>query len=330
MHRAHIIIIGITIAILTGCRPSDGEMAYSFTRFAMDTVVEYTIVAADHRSAREAMMAAHDEVERVEQLLWEGNPESPVHRINAGSHHGSTSAEVAAFIRRSVSYSQATGGAFDITIGPLVDLYGFASDDPRKPADADIASARARVDFRQVRFGDDGVVAAGHGQELAVGGVAKGYAVDRAVEVLRTQGITNALVNAGGDLYAMGTVDGRPWRVGIRHPDSAEEMIEVLHISDAAVATSGDYQRYFFEAGERYHHILDPATGRPGRLVRSATVVAPSAEEADAMATALFVQGEAGLTTLDDRLQAVLVLPGGEVVRTGGESPTAAATLGGP
>jgi FAD:protein FMN transferase len=312
------VIIGIAglflAASVASCDGRAGDEAYSFTRFAMDTVVEYTIIAPDHRTAREAMIRAHEEIERVENLLWEDNEESSIYQLNRTGRVFDY--EVAAFLRRSLQYSAATSGAFDVTVGPLVSLYGFTSESPRLPTDRELEVAGERVGYMHVTIHDADEVQLLDGMNVSVGGVAKGYAVDRAVAVLRKRGITSALVNAGGDMYALGNIKGRPWRIGIRDPDDPNEIIEVLHVSDAAVATSGDYQRYFERDGTRYHHILDPSSGRPARHLRSSTVVAPTAEEADALATALFVTGRSGLGLFRDVYKALIVMPDGEVIRT--------------
>lgn len=314
MRRPIIGIVGLLAAVLLSCDAGADDEAYSFTRFAMDTVIEYTIVAADYRTARTAMMRAHEEIERVEMLFWEGSTEGAIFRLN--EEGGIVEDEVAAFLRRVLEYSAATDGAFDVTVGPFVHLYGFASEAPRIPTADELQAAQRSVGYQHLAVHDNGRVDLPDGMILAVGGVAKGYAVDRAVAVLRDHGVASALVNAGGDLYALGSIEGRPWRVGIRDPDDPQEIVEVLHVADAAVATSGDYQRYLERDGIRYHHVLDPATGRPARLVRSSTVVAPTAEEADALATGLFVQGRAGLDRLGDAFRAVIIMPDGEVIRT--------------
>jgi FAD:protein FMN transferase len=274
-----------------GSAEESTEQAFSFTQFAMDTVVEYTIVATSRLEARDAMLAAHAEVERVAALLWEEETGSDIYHLNRATGPHQVHAETYDFLLRSRDFSRVTGGAFDITIRPVLELYDFLDEATPPPRTRAVTARLQDVGIERLRFGPAHTVTGDRGTRVAVGGVAKGYAVDRAVYVLRSRGIENALVNAGGDLYAMGMLEGRPWRVGIRHPDDPSEIVEVLEVSDAAVATSGDYQRYVMRGGVRYHHLLDPTSGRPARHVRSATVVARTAEAADALATGLFVAG---------------------------------------
>lgn len=266
----------------------------------MDTMVEYTIVASSQREAFQAMMAAHDEIERVSSLLWEEDPKSEIRRLNEASGEVELSPEVYEFLARSLEYYRQTSGRFDLSIGPVLKLYPFDSEEPVPPSPAEIQAKLAFVGMDRLQFVAPGRVARPDSLLLAVGGVAKGYAVDRAIEVLRSHGIEGAIVNAGGDLYCLGTNNGRPWVVGIQHPDDPNAVIDTLHVSDGAVATSGDYQRFFEYDGVRYHHVIDPSNGLPARLSRSATVLAPTTEQADALATALFIAGpEAGLAMLD-------------------------------
>lgn len=263
-------------------------------------MVEYTIVASSQREAFQAMMAAHDEIERVSSLLWEEDPKSEIRRLNEASGEVELSPEVYEFLARSLEYYRQTSGRFDLSIGPVLKLYPFDSEEPVPPSPAEIQAKLAFVGMDRLQFVAPGRVARPDSLLLAVGGVAKGYAVDRAIEVLRSHGIEGAIVNAGGDLYCLGTNNGRLWVVGIQHPDDPNAVIDTLHVSDGAVATSGDYQRFFEYDGVRYHHVIDPSNGLPARLSRSATVLAPTTEQADALATALFIAGpEAGLAMLD-------------------------------
>lgn len=278
------------VGLLSAC-DAGAPASYRFTRFAMETVVEYTIIADSPTRAREAMLDAHAELERVARLLWEEDPNSEIYR---SLHDGAAmSSETYAFLERVRTYHRTTGGAFDPTIKPVLDLYRFGEASPEPPADEAILDVLHLVGAERLQLDPDGrtLVAQPQALRLAVGGVAKGYAVDRAVAILREHGIGSALVNAGGDLYAMGTRNGAPWRVGVRDAGEAGALIAVLEVSDEAVATSGDYERFFEFDGVRYHHLLDPATGRPASGVRSATVLAPSAEQADALATGFFVMG---------------------------------------
>ncbi|NOX36845.1 MAG: FAD:protein FMN transferase [Calditrichaeota bacterium] len=302
----------VAVALQLSCdrSPSPGRQAkvYSFTRFSMDTVVEYRVVARDRDQARQAVDAAHREIQRIDSLFWEENPSSPVYKWNHSPHGGMLPPEVAGLFRRSLRYSQLSNGAFDVTIKPVLDLYGFGQPGqvgrpahPTPPSRSTIQERLPAVGWFRILPGNEGQFEKENpAVQVALGGVAKGYAVDRAIDVLRQHGIQQALINAGGDLYCLGSKRGRPWVVGIQHPRQPGAVVAVLQLQDRAVATSGDYQRFYVYQGNRYHHILDPQTGQPARKSQSATVIAPTTEQADAFATALFVLGaRRGLAWID-------------------------------
>ncbi len=294
-----LLMIGLAAGwLLVSC---DQARVYSFTRFSMDTVVEYRVVARDGVVAQQAVAAAHREIQRIDSLFWEENPSSPVFQWNHSPRGVELPAEVAALFQRSLQYSQLSHGAFDVTIKPVLELYGFDQPTPIPPSRSAIQGRLQAVGwFRIISGKADRIEKDNAAVQVALGGVAKGYAVDRAIHVLRQYGIQQALVNAGGDLYCLGRKQGQPWVVGIQHPRRPTEVIAVLHVQDRAVATSGDYQRFYIYQGRRYHHILDPRTGHPVRKSQSATVIAPTAEQADAFATALFVMGpQQGLSWID-------------------------------
>ena len=298
----------LAAALLASCVEAPATHVFTFTRFAMDTVVEYTVLSSSHDQARKAVEAAHDEIERVEKLLWDEGEGSEIRALNNAVSEMSVSSEVFNFLGRVVRYSELSGGSFDASVKPVLDLYGFGSRNPAPPDEARLSDMLGLVGHHQFdmsatrRISKRSASAA-----FAVGGVAKGYAVDRAVAVLKNHGITDAVVNAGGDAYCLGSNGNRPWRIGVRHPDDASRLIAVIEIRDAAVATSGDYERFFEFGGRRYHHILDPQTGRPASGTRSATVVASTAEAADAFATAAFVLGSGDAVRLAEDLDQVHV-----------------------
>ena len=271
------------------------EKPYYFTRFAMGTTIKYTIMAPEKKRARAAMLKAHQEIERIERLFSEEDSTSEIYRFNHSEAGISTCAEVYYCIHRALDHHKKTKGAFDITIKPVLDLYPFKSDHPSPPSDGLIRKALNNVGVNklEVSYYDNSWRVGKPGKEvgLVMGGIVKGYAVDRAIEILRANNIKNGIINAGGDLYCLGTKNGELWSIGVQHPRQVGMILETLSLSNMAVATSGDYQRYFLYEGERYHHILDPQTGKPARKAQSATIIAPTAEAADAWATALFVLG---------------------------------------
>src|SRR5690606_23258615 len=217
-----------------------------------------------------------------------------LNRALADGREAAVSPEMAALLREAKRLSAASGGAFDPGIGALVERYGFhdAAADARAPTPAELEAWRAAgASIAAVEI-DGARITARKPVLLDLGGIAKGAAVDRIVEMLGRHGITDALVNAGGDLRVLGDRDGRPWRIGIQDP-RADDVVGVIELEDGEAAfTSGDYERYVEQGGQRLHHILDPRTGRPADETRAVTVIAQSGVLADAAATALFVAGD--------------------------------------
>jgi len=264
------------------------------SRLIMGTSVEITISQTNPQTAEEAMEAAFREIERIDFLMSHYRQDSEVSQISrhAGQKTVQVSPETWEVIERALLFSRLSGGAFDITIGPVFRLWDFR--EGKVPDEKALRERLAKVDYRRVRTDPArfSVFLQDPGMELDLGAIAKGYAADRASMVLRKKGNDNFLINAGGDLKVGGSKDrGIPWTLGIQHPRLPFERIAKVRPKEAGVATSGDYQKYFIRDGERYHHILVPSTGMPARECQSVTIVAPSAMDADALATAVFVLG---------------------------------------
>lgn len=261
----------------------------------MGTIAEVVVTDADPRRAQAAIDAALEELRRVERLMTWFSPDSDVGRVNAlaATAPVAVSDETAGVLRDALAWAEASDGAFDPGVGRVVGLWDVIHRrvPPRPELVRRLAGRRfyRAVDVDRwrgravVRFADREVA-------LDLGGIAKGHAVDRAADVLRRRGITRAIVAVGGDLFALGTAaDGGPWRVGVRLPDDPARLADTLEVREAAVATSGDYFRFFSHGGRRYHHLLDPATAAPRRTpARSVTVTAARCVVADAAATAVF------------------------------------------
>ena len=254
--------------------------------------------------ARKVMSRAFADLAKVDALMSEWRSDSPVSAVNtaAGKKMVAVPVEVRAIVERAVSFANLTGGAFDPTWRGLNHLWQF-DDNFRMPASLEIERALELVDFRKIRIEGDRVGLAKEGMSLGLGGIAKGYAIDRAGSLLKANGYRNYLVNGGGDVLTAGTRASRPWRIGVRSPrGEGNELIARLSVEGRAVVTSGDYERFKIVDGVRFHHILDPRTGYPARECQSVTVVAPTAEEADVLATAIFVLGPAdGLKLVSSR-----------------------------
>jgi thiamine biosynthesis lipoprotein len=281
------------VALLSGC--GGKYEVHREARLLLGTVIEITIGHPDEAVAREAAARAFAEIERVDALLSSHDPGSEVGRLNAEGAPEATavSAEVFALLERAARTTSLSGGAFDVTIGPVMDLWKF-DEGGRVPAGDEITAALAAVGTgklqldpaqRSVRFLSPGM-------KIDLGAIGKGYAVDRAVQVLRDAGIKGAIVDAGGDLRLLGSRPGKDfWRIGVRHPREASRLLLNLELIDTAIVTSGDYERFFMAGDDRYHHLIDPRTGYPAAQCQSVTVIAPEAADADAYATAAFVLG---------------------------------------
>ncbi len=285
------------------------------TVFMMDTVVQIRAVGPQ---AEAAVDEAVKEMQRVERMFSRFDEDSAVDRINrAAGTWISVPEEVIALIAKGVEYGHLTEGAFDITIGALMDLWGFNTESPSMPSQDELHTALQTLLFsevelnymtNQVRIPSESV--------LDLGGIAKGYAVDRGRRVLQTRGVTHSIINAGGDIATIGgRPDGRPWRVGIQDPTDSASLLAVVEITDMTIVTSGDYERFFELDGVRFHHILDTKTGFPAEGLRSVTVIAPDAAAGDALSTAIFVlgweKGQELVQQLDD-VEALLVNAEGE------------------
>lgn len=315
------LIIGVIF--ITGCQK---ELIVR-TSFLMDTLVEIKVVDQDRKKADEAIKAAFSEMKRIETLLGKG-PESEPSRL--GETPKEISPELLEVLKTSIKYSELTRGLFDVTIGPVTKLWDFKQEPPYKlPAKDRLEAALSLVDYKRIKIesrtaGDDRWQGALEpGMKLDLGGIAKGYAVDRAIEVLLKKGIAHGLVNAGGDIRTIGlNHKKKSWRIGIQHPRE-DKILTALELKDLSVATSGDYERFFIKDGIRYHHIIDPRTGYPVGECISVTITAPSCIEADVAATAVFIAGPIeGMKLIEqlEGIEGIIVTPEGKVVTSSGMS----------
>ena len=244
------------------------------------------------------------EVRRMEALLTEFSDTSQTALLNraAGIHAVEVDPEVYAMLHRSREIARLTQGAFDITAGVLKKLYDFRNKPATLPPRAAIDAALQRVGWDKIVLTPPGQVYLSElGMHIGFGAIGKGYAADKVKSVLQQQGVRSGVINASGDLTAWGTrPDGTPWRVGIADPTAPERVLAWIPVHQASVATSGNYEQYFDLEGVRYSHNIDPKTGLPVRGIKSATVVSPSAELSDALATAVTVMGPSvGLHFID-------------------------------
>lgn len=290
----------------------------------MGTRVSINVYVGDAErtaAAGEAMNAALAEMARIEEIMSEWKESSDLSALNrsSGGEPLEVPPELIEVLARSKDISKATDGVFDVTFHGVGQLWSFRPG-ARPPERADVQARLALVDWTELEVDEQKNTArlAEKGMAVGLGAIAKGYAVDRASAVLVEAGFPNHVVEAGGDTYAAGTKGGRPWMVGVQDPD-APGALGAIPVSDKAVVTSGDYQRFFEFEGKRYAHILDPETGWPietEKSAKSVTLVAPNATDADAYCTAVTVMGpDDGMAFVEkhDELEAVIITRDGEV-----------------
>jgi FAD:protein FMN transferase len=308
-----------------------GSYPTSFKRaqYLMGTIAEITAVAPDEALAQDALMGGFQEIRRLEQLLSTWIDTSEVSRVNraAGRDAVPVSAETFEVLTRALEVAGHTGGGFDVTIGPAVRLWKV-NEAHRLPSPMELAIAAQYVDYRRVRLmrvdSTYTVYLEKAGMELDVGGIGKGYAAEKAAAVMRGLGATGGMVAIAGDFRVFGSrADGSSWPIGIQHPRQSGALLATFDSSNEAISTSGDYERFFFKEGRRYHHILDPRTLMPAQLCQSVTIVAPEGATADAFATGVFVMGPVRGLALVERLGlgALIVDAGGRMVVSSGLLP---------
>lgn len=293
-----LLILGL---LLFAALPASAEW-HSRAEAIMGTEVRVELWHEDATSARAAIGAVMDEMHRIDALMSPFKPNSELSRINreAAQKPITISQEMFDLISRSLEFSKLSGGAFDITFSSVGYLYDYR--EHIKPSDAEIAKALPGVNYRHLQLDRKRrtIHFARSGVRIDLGGIAKGYAVDNCIALLKKRGITNAIVTAGGDSRLLGDRRGRPWNVGIRDPRRRDDVVMVLPLMDVAISTSGDYERYFEADGVRHHHIINPKTGKSASGVRSVTVIGPDGVTTEGLTKSVFVRGpEAGMRLIE-------------------------------
>lgn len=268
----------------------------------MGTRCSVELWADDETRGRALVAEVLSEYRRIDAAMSTYKPDSEISRVNAHASEAPIAIgdELYGLVERSLELSVASHGAFDITYDSVGYLYDFRAH--QRPTDVEIAARLAAVDYRHVVLdrAEGTIFFKAPGVRINLGGIGKGYAVERAAALLRARGVEHALLNAGGDTRVIGDRRGQPWIVGIRHPRQADEVVTRLPLIDEAISTSGDYERYFEENGRRYHHIINPATGRPTEGILTVTVIGPDGTLTDGLDTAIFVLGaEEGLKLIE-------------------------------
>lgn len=253
------------------------------------------VVAPDHQQAKSWIALGVQEIRRIEALLSEFQEGSEISKINQASARTpvAVSEETYSLLRRSEGLSRLTKGDFDISVGPLKGLYQFKNKDFCPPSDSDRLKALKAVGWNKLNLNRPGQITKNQkNMRLSLASIGKGYAADKVKHLWKELGVPGGFVNSSGDLSAFGARPSKePWKIGISHPDQPEQLLLHLPLNNQALATSGDYHQHFMHQGKRYSHTLNPKTGKPTTGLKSVSVIAPSAELADALATALFVKG---------------------------------------
>ena len=315
MKRFVILVLALAI-ILTGC---GAGRSIGSTIFAMDTYMTLKVFGSEREAALEA---AEAEIHRLDRLLSISSQTGEVYAVNTAGG-GEVGAEVSALLTAAKEVHERTDGAFDITVLPVMELWGFTSGEYTVPAPDELEEALRLVDGESVELSGN-TVTLKNGVRIDLGGIAKGYTSDRVTGIMRDMGVTSAIVTLGGNVQALGSKpDGSDWKVAIRDPANEGGTVGVISVSDMAVVTSGGYERYFEEAGRRYHHIIDPATGFPAETgLASVTIVCADGITADALSTALFVMGLDAAESFWESgyydFEAVFVTDTGEIYITAG------------
>jgi FAD:protein FMN transferase len=318
----HSALVGLTLL----CGPARAEWVERTQDGIMGTRIRIELWAEEREAGEAAIEAVLEEMRRIDREMSTYKPTSEVSRVNAQAARGPVKigAELYSLLETALGYSELTDGAFDITYASVGYLYDFRK--RVRPDDQQIEAALPGINFRHIRLDAKArtVSFARPGVRIDLGGIGKGHAVDRGIEVLERRGIRHALVTAGGDSRIVGDRFGKPWVIGIRHPDRKDEVIARIPLEDAAISTSGDYERYFDEGGERYHHIINPRSGHSASQVRSATILGATATQTDGLSKTAFVLGPKQALEIYERIEgidAVLVTPEGKVLYTKGLAP---------
>jgi thiamine biosynthesis lipoprotein len=272
----------------------------------MGSMLRLTAWTSDEAAAKSAFDEVFAEFARLEHLMSTWVPQSDVSRLNqsAGVAAVKVHAEVLDLLATARRMSEWTDGKFDVTFGALAGLWKFDHDQDNVVPDAgDVRRRLPLIDYRAVQIDEAAGTAfiARKAMSIHLGGIGKGYAVDRAADILRRRGVHDFMIQSGGDIYVGGLKDRRPWRLGIQDPRGpATRIFAELDLTDGTFSTSGDYERSFLKNGRRYHHILDPATGQPARGTRSVTIVTSRAVIADGLSTGVFILGpDAGMKLIE-------------------------------
>lgn len=293
-NRPFIVLVLIALVGLSLWRLDLSDNEVQRSRLLLGTVVDITVAGLPKEQLEKAIDHAFQEISRLEKLLSTYEPKSDLTRLSESIEGAKVARETLELISLGQAIALRSDGAFDMTLGRLKSLWNFESENKVIPDSKAILQSLEHIGPESLRVSGQNVQKSHPDLAVDLGGIAKGYIVDRAVDILKSYGITSGAVNAGGDMFLIGKRHERPWRIGIQHPREAGQVLATVEIADQAVVTSGDYERYFMVNGQRYHHIFDPRTGMPSRASQSVTVISDKVALADGLATAIFVLGPQG------------------------------------
>ncbi len=265
------------------------EYKVSRTGLAMGTYVSMTAIHSSRDEAEQAIGLAFEEIDRLSRILSRHDSSSPVSELNRAGYLKAAPQEVLELVARSIYYNRQTGGAFDVTVKPLVDLYKESFKSGSKPTESEVQAVLQRVGAEHLRFEGGNIRLMREGMGLTLDGIAKGYIVDRAAEWLTANGVVNHLINAGGDIRTSGSAaKGKPWTIAVQDPAKQKQYPDLIRMTSGAIATSGNYE-VFYDREKVFHHIVDSRTGSSPELSASVTVKANTVMDADALSTSVFV-----------------------------------------
>ncbi len=318
--------IGFHLLFVLGLVPAAHADWLTESQNIMGTRCSVELWSDDKARGQAAIASVFADMHRIDRLMstWKEDTEISLVNREGSKHPVKVSEELFRLLQQSVKYSELTHGAFDITYASVGYLYDFKKG--VHPDQKAIDAALPGINWRHMVLDEKEMTVhfTRPGMRIDLGGIAKGHSVDKGIELLQKQGITRAMVNAGGDTRIIGDRFGKPWVIGIRDPDQENKMFLRMPLTDTAFSTSGDYERYFDEDGKRFHHIIDPKTGDSARKVRSVTVISGTATRTDALTKSVFIMGaEEGIefiNTLPD-VDAVAVSPDGKVHYSRGLAP---------
>ncbi len=317
--------------ILSGCSvpkekaPTDNSSPLTDTEFFMGTVISISLY--DHKE-QSILDEAFDRVKSIEEELSINAEGTEIDKINeaAGSEWVKVSQDAFINIQKGLEYSKLTDGSFDITVGPLVKLWSIGLPEAKVPTEEEIQAAKALINYENVQLNlqENSVFLKEKGMKIDLGGIAKGYTADVIAEILKAKGVKNALIDLGGNIYALGqNPEGRPWKIGVQNPlDTRGEIIGYIPVENKSVVTSGIYERFIEQDGVKYHHILDPTTGYPyDNELMGLTIISDKSIDGDALSTSVFSKGlQGGMSFIENikDVDAVFITKDNKVYITSG------------